>query len=647
MKSSGSRAFLPFGHAEDTATELQDQASKSQDTLVDAVETAEVAEIKRAVFRALTRLRAATIKEFDTIARLETQSIDAYNDAHHYRSENPLAHLHEDEAPVQTDKLKPWAQKQVEEGTAEDALRWEEGVQQQLQFAEAFARFPAACDLWQQSFLENFLQGMQELQDPAMPQYEVRELEPLIDSSAMGPSDWTKIARTLERNYMKYHGFVVITGTDTMAYAGSALSFMLEDLAKPVVFTGSMIPLAEPYNDARRNLILSMQFAAAQQSFPEVMIFFNDRLLRANRATKYSADGLDAFGSPNFPPLAIVGTSVRARTDLVVSNPRGYMKVHPVADAHVLVIRLVPGFDAGVLSMIVEGKQSLRALVLETYGTGNAPVLAAVAEARKRDLLVVVCSQCPQGCVEMNQYAAGAELAKQGVISAGDMTTEATVTKLTFLLSRYSTDQVAHRMGDDLRGEITPMDSADEEDVQMVDLADVTREGKRHFLTDSDSPHTPSPRSVSLEVRSSGRSVIFVRNRNCKLPPLSPSCGAHQGEEDYSLFFGEHFSNLCNGEDRILKQPAHFDYAPVIPNDQDQMRKAMLDRIVRLHLKFDMKPESLYLAVSLIDECLMLRLPCIRPFLLAPVALLVAAKFEDMRPGSLLYALLKLSAGIS
>ena len=309
-------------------------------------------------------------------------------------------------------------------------------------------------------FLENFLQGMQELQDPTMPQYEVRELEPLIDSSAMGPSDWTKIARTLERNYMKYHGFVVITGTDTMAYAGSSLSFMLEDLAKPVVFTGSMIPLAEPYNDARRNLILSMQFAAARQSFPEVMIFFNDRLLRANRATKYSADGLDAFGSPNFPPLAIVGTSVRARTDLVVSSPRGYMKVHPVTDAHVLVIRLVPGFDAGVLSMIVEAKQSLRALVLETYGTGNAPVLAAVAEARKPDLLVVVCSQCPQGCVEMNQYAAGAELAKQGVISAGDMTTEATVTKLTFLLSRYSTDQVAHKMGEDLRGEITPIDSA-------------------------------------------------------------------------------------------------------------------------------------------------------------------------------------------
>ena len=172
-------------------------------------------------------------------------------------------------------------------------------------------------------------------------------------------------------------------GTDTMAYAASALSFMLENLAKPVVFTGSMIPLAEPYNDARRNLVLSMQFAAARQSFPEVMIFFNDRLLRANRATKYSADGLDAFGSPNFPPLAIVGTSVKARADLVRSLPSGYLKVHPVVDAHVLVIRLVPGFDSSVLSMIVSAGESLRALVLETYGTGNAPVLTAIAEAQK------------------------------------------------------------------------------------------------------------------------------------------------------------------------------------------------------------------------------------------------------------------------
>ncbi|CAE7463951.1 Afg1l [Symbiodinium sp. CCMP2456] len=256
--------ITPFGK-QDTATELQDQASKSQDTLVDAVETAEVAEIKRAVFRALTRLRAATIKEFDTIARLETQSIDAYNDAHHYRSENPLAHLHEDEAPVQTDKLKQGARRP----------------------------------------------GRQDLTDTDVPE--------------KGSKDTLRCGR------------------------------------------------------------------------------------RASRC-------------------------------------------------------------AAVL--------------------------------------------------------------RQGV---------------------------KRRFGQ----------LQDEEDVQMVDLAD---EGKSHFLTDSDSPHTPTPRSVSLEVRSSGRSVIFVRNRNSKLPPLSPSCGAYQGDEDYALFFGEHFDHLCKGEARMLQQPAHFDYAPIIPNDQDQLR---------------------------------------------------------------------------
>ncbi len=160
-----------------------------------------------------------------------------------------------------------------------------------------------------------------------MPYFAIKEYDPLLDSSCMGPGDWVKIASDIEENYLAYDGFVVIMGTDTMAYASSALSFMLENLGKTVVFTGSQIPFCEVYNDARRNLIVSIIFATTSE-FPEVCICFNDKLLRANRAIKINSVGLDAFDSPNFPPLATLGAFVQDRKELALPPPRAPLRVH-------------------------------------------------------------------------------------------------------------------------------------------------------------------------------------------------------------------------------------------------------------------------------------------------------------------------------
>lgn len=212
---------------------------------------------------------------------------------------------------------------------------------------------------------------MPEFQRPEMPIVKVKEYDPLLDSSCMGPSDWTKIALDIEENYDSYDGFVVIMGTDTMAYASSALSFMLENLGKSVIFTGSQIPFYDVYNDARRNLIVSIIFAA-NSNYPEVCICFNDKLLRANRTVKVNSMSFDAFNSPNFPPLATLGANIKERLDLVMPAPKGPLIVHKQLDAHVVVIKLVPGFDDESIHALVQYSRSLRAIVLELYGTGKS-----------------------------------------------------------------------------------------------------------------------------------------------------------------------------------------------------------------------------------------------------------------------------------
>jgi L-asparaginase len=221
-------------------------------------------------------------------------------------------------------------------------------------------------------YLPQRVTEMPEMHDDSMPELDVLEYDPLIDSSNVGPSDWAMLASQVRDHYYDYDGFVIVHGTDTMAYTASALSFMLEGLGKAVVITGSMIPLAAVYSDARRNLLISMIFAA-QLDLCEVAIFFNDQLLRGNRAVKSDSNGLDAFSSPNFPPLATVGARISADRSKWRAPPISRLRVHTDMETSIVVLRCVPGFDDSAIGAMVRHSASLRCIVLSLYGTGNGP----------------------------------------------------------------------------------------------------------------------------------------------------------------------------------------------------------------------------------------------------------------------------------
>jgi L-asparaginase len=314
----------------------------------------------------------------------------------------------------------------------------------------------------QAGYLTDRINELPEMSRPEMPIYDIIEYDPLIDSSMMGPKDWVTIATDIETNYLNYDGFVIIMGTDTMAYASSALSFMLENLGKTVVFTGSQIPFCEVYNDARRNLIVSVIFAVNSE-FPEVCICFNDKLLRANRSIKVNSTGLSAFDSPNFPALANLGAFIQENRELVLPQPRGPFRVHKTLEAKVLVIKLVPGFDDECIIALITHSKDLKALVLEMYGTGNGPsqkgsgLLNAIQLAHKKGIVVVALSQCLQGGVSLDTYSMGREFMEAGVVGGGDLTTEACTTKLAYLFGRLHNDPVlvAQVLTQDIRGEIS------------------------------------------------------------------------------------------------------------------------------------------------------------------------------------------------
>jgi L-asparaginase len=321
-------------------------------------------------------------------------------------------------------------------------------------------------------YLTEQLREMTELKHADMPAYTCIENEVLLDSSDMGPDDWAKIVGYIEDNYYLYDGFIIIMGTDTMAYTASALSFMLENLAKTVVLTGSIFPFGEVYSDARRNLICSMIFACKYE-IPEVCIFFNDRLLRGNRCRKVDSWGLAAFDSQNYPPLAKLEEVVYQtrhtlglESNLVLPQPKGRFRTHKSIDSRVICIRLIPGFDDETLRSLINSK-TCKAIILELYGTGNAPsrnkaglidVLKAVVAT---GAIVVVTSQCPRGAVRLDAYRLGRVLSEIGVVSAGDMTTESTAAKLAYLLGRgLSNAQVRRYMLTNLRGELTESEAA-------------------------------------------------------------------------------------------------------------------------------------------------------------------------------------------
>lgn len=320
-------------------------------------------------------------------------------------------------------------------------------------------------------FLAEQMARMPELADPRMPAYTLHEYNPLLDSSNMRPADWVRIGQDICEHYADYDGFIVLHGTDTMAYTASALPFFLGGLAKPVIVTGSQIPLCEVRNDARANLVTSM-LIAAEYPVPEVCLYFGNRLLRGCRAVKVDADGLDAFDSPKWPPLGVVGVEVQIeprflaaplpaqRTTSGSCGAQGISLALPVADATVGAFRLFPGLSPDLLRNVLQ--PPLQGLVLEAYGAGNGPdqdaaVMAVLREATARGVVIVAVTQCLRGVARLGEYAAGAALARAGVIGGGDMTAEAALCKLYYLFSQgYPPEVVKRKMGEALCGELTP-----------------------------------------------------------------------------------------------------------------------------------------------------------------------------------------------
>ena len=309
-------------------------------------------------------------------------------------------------------------------------------------------------------YLGPLLAAMPELTGPEAPAWDLVEMDPLLDSSNIAVGEWNAIGRAIFERYDGYDGFVVLHGTDTMAYTAGALSFMLENLQKPVVLTGSQIPLCRLRSDGRENLITSL-LIAAQGRAAEVCLYFGGKLLRGCRAVKRSADGLQAFFSPNYPPLALAGVNIRYdAAALRRPAPQGPAALAPFDNVPIGVLKVFPGIQFDLFEPIMTRR--LRGIVLETFGAGNIPgsaqnaLLPIIDRAYKNGTIITVCSQCSQGAVSLGTYAASSALRRVGAVNGRDMTTEAALAKSYYLLS-ISDDMafVKSQMQKNLRGELT------------------------------------------------------------------------------------------------------------------------------------------------------------------------------------------------
>ena len=307
-------------------------------------------------------------------------------------------------------------------------------------------------------FLGRAISAIDDMNSPDAPLWDLHEMSPLLDSSDITVKEWNKIAAVICENYSVYDGFVVLHGTDTMAYTASALSFILHGLEKPVVLTGSQIPLSEIRSDGRDNLITSMLIAADGVA-NEVCLYFSGKLLRGNRAVKMSADQFVAFDSPNYPHLADVGISIKYNYSALVKPGGKKFEMRPFRDIPIGVLKVFPGIQFGLFESIMTEK--LSGIVLETFGAGNIPsdsgaLIPIISRAFESGTVITVCSQCTSGTVSLGAYETSSALKAAGAVSGFDMTTEAAVAKLYYLFSLdLSVEEIKMYMEKNLRGEIT------------------------------------------------------------------------------------------------------------------------------------------------------------------------------------------------
>ena len=290
--------------------------------------------------------------------------------------------------------------------------------------------------------------------------------DPLIDSSDVEPSLWTSLAGIIESQYDSYDGFVILHGTDTMAYSASVLSFMIEGLTKPVIFTGSQLPIGVPRTDGKENLISAVEIAAAKDKnghaiVPEVCIYFDNMLMRGNRARKINSDNFRAFRSDNLPPLAEVGINIRYNTQLIRRPDSWDLKptFHKHLDTRVSILKMHPGITPDVVKHILCSPET-RAVIMETYGAGNAPskewFIDIVKEAASMGKILMNVTQCIAGSVNMDIYATGKSLKEAGVMNGYDSTVESALGKLFYLMGLFQDNLLVKSMLElDLRGEIS------------------------------------------------------------------------------------------------------------------------------------------------------------------------------------------------